>query len=75
MNHNNDEIRNYADFLNCLSPNELGVIAALAGLYFAQGLTAEQQNAIGNFLEAIGQLIQCIGSQKQNLESQKQKNE
>lgn len=69
MNHNNDEIRNYADFLNCLSPNELGVIAALAGLYLAQGLTGEQQNAIGNFLEAIGQLIQCIGSQKQNLDS------
>ena len=69
MNHSNDEIRNYADFLNCLSPNELGVIAALAGLYLAQGLTAEQQNAIGNFLEAIGQLIQCIGSQKQNLNS------
>lgn len=65
----NQEIRNYADFLNNLSPNELGVIACLSGLFLSQNLTSAQQNAIGNFLEAIGQIIQCIGAQAQNLES------
>ena len=63
----NNEIKNYADFLNNLSPNELALIASFAGLFLAQGLTANEQNAIGNFLEAIGQIIQCIGAQNQNL--------
>lgn len=67
MKFQNEEIRNYADFLNRLSPNELGIIASLTGLYLAQGLSANQQNAIGNFLEAIGQIIQCLGAQQQNL--------
>lgn len=68
MKFQNDEIKNYANFLNHLSPNELGIIAALSGLFLAQGLTSNEQNAIGNFLEAIGQIIQCIGAQQQNLE-------
>ena len=67
MKFQNEEIRNYADSLNCLSPNELGIIASLTGLYLAQGLSANQQNAIGNFLEANGQIIQCLGAQQQNL--------
>ena len=68
MGNNNEEIKNYASFLNTLSPNELGIIASLAGLYLSQGLTSNQQHAIGNFLEAIGQIIQCIGAQTQYLE-------
>ena len=58
MRFDNNEIRNYADFLYSLTPNELGIIASLAGLYLSQGLTSNQQNTIGNFLESIGQLIQ-----------------
>ena len=68
MDSSKNEIKNYANFLNHLSPNELGIIAALSGLFLAQGLTSNEQNAIGNFLEAIGQIIQCIGAQQQNLE-------
>ena len=71
MEHNNKDIRNFADFLYHLSPNELAIIASLAGLYLSQGLTGNQQNALGNFIEAIGQIIQCIGAQQQNLENKK----
>lgn len=73
MNFGEKDIKNYADFLNHLTPNELAVIASLVGIYLSQGLTANQQNAIGNFLEAIGQIIQCIGAQQQNLEENKTK--
>ena len=65
------EIKNYAAFLNDLSPNELGVLASLLGLTLSQGLDYNEQNALGNFLEAIGQIIQCIGTQGQNLESKR----
>ena len=65
------EIKNYAAFLNNLSPNELGVLASLFGLTLSQVLDFYEQNALGNFLEAIGQIIQCIGAQGQNLESKR----
>ena len=65
------EIKNYASFLNNLSPYELGVLASLLGLTLAQGLDYNEQNALGNFLEAIGQIIQCIGTQGQNVEDKK----
>ena len=65
------EIKNYAAFLNNLSPNELGVLASLLGLTLSQGLDYKEQNALWNFLEAIGQIIQCIGTQGQNLESKR----
>ncbi len=65
------EIKNYAAFLNSLTPNELGVLASLLGLTLSQGLDYNEQNALGNFLEAIGQIIQCIGTQGQNLESKR----
>ena len=42
MKFQNEEIRNCADFLNRLSPNELGIIAFLSGLYLAQGLSTNQ---------------------------------
>lgn len=66
-----DEIKNYASFLNNLSPNELGILASLLGLSLAQGLDYNEQNALGNFLEAIGEIVQCIGAQGQNLESKR----
>lgn len=69
MNPHDKQIQNYAKFLNNLSPNELGIIASLCGLFLSQPLTPNEQNALGNFLEAIGQIIQCIGAQGQNLES------
>ena len=65
------EIKNYAAFLNNLSPNELGVLASLLGLTLSQGLDYNEQNTLGNFLEAIGQIIQCIGTQGQNLDYKK----
>lgn len=66
---NNEEIKNYANFLNKLSGNELAIIAMISGYYLSQNLTPEQQNSIGNFLEAVGQIMLCIGAQNQNIES------
>lgn len=66
-----DEIKKYASFLDNLSPNELGILASLIGLTLSQSLDYNEQNALGNFLEAIGQIIQCIGAQGQNLESKR----
>ena len=69
MNPNNKDVKNYANFLSKLSGNELGLIASLSGYFLAQGLTPEEQNSIGNFLEAVGQILLCIGSQNQYLDS------
>ena len=66
-----DEIKKYANFLGGLSPNEIGILSSLIGLTLAQGLDYNEQNALGNFLEAIGQIIQCIGTQGQNVEDKK----
>lgn len=71
---NSDELQNYASFLNSLSGNELGIIAAISGYFLAQNLTPEQQNSVGNFLEAVGQIMLCIGSQNQNIEAINNKN-
>lgn len=73
MGFNNEEIRNYAAFLNALTPNELATIASLAGLFLSQGLTSSQQNSVGNFLEAIGQIMQCIAAQAKYLEEKNEK--
>ena len=71
MGFNDSDIKNYAKFLNRLTPNEAGIIASISGLLLAQGLDYNEQNALGNFLEAIGQIIQCIGAQGQNIESKR----
>ena len=73
MKQQDHGIKNYANFLYNLSPSELAIIASASGLFLGQGLTGEQQNALGNFLEAIGQILQCMGAQTQNLENKKEK--
>lgn len=60
-----EEIRNYADFLYGLSGNEMGFLASAIGLLLSQNLNPYQVNSLGNFLEAIGQLMLSIGSQEQ----------
>ena len=73
MYMNDDELKNYATFLYGLSGNELAIIAAISGYFLAQNLTPQQQNSIGNFLEAVGQIMLCIGAQNQNLQSKNKK--
>lgn len=67
----NEDIRNYADFLNNLSPNELMILSSIIGILMSQGLTATQANSIGNFLEAVGQLILTYGAQTSLINNQK----
>lgn len=75
MSPNNNDVKNYANFLSKLSGNELAIIASISGYFLAQGLTPEEQNSIGNFFEAVGQILLCIGSQNQYLDSIKEKGE
>ena len=64
MNSFSDEdVKNYANFLNKLSPNELIILASIVGISLSQGLTAYQGNSLGNFIEAVGQIMLSYASQ------------
>lgn len=67
MNQKNKDIKNYAAFLSKLTGNELSIIAMACGYLLSQGLTSNQQNSLGNFLEAVGQIMLCISAQDFNL--------
>lgn len=72
MNHFDEEaIKNYANFLDGLTANEFMLLSAAAGILLSQGLTANQANSIGNFLEAVGQLMLTYGAQKQYQDSKR----
>jgi len=52
------------------TPSELAALATVLGLIIASKFNANQQNVIGNFLEAVGQIILTIAAQAQNIQSQ-----
>lgn len=51
-----------------LNPYELSTLAFILGILLCEGLTADEQNALGNFYELLGQTILTVGAQAQNLE-------
>lgn len=62
---------------NCLSafpPKQFALLSTLIGLLIIDGLDADDQNSIGNFIVGIGQTILVSAAQQQLLESNKQKN-
>lgn len=67
--NNNQEIKQFANFLNRLSGNELALIGMVSGYVISQGLTSDQLGALGNFFELVGQVMLTIGAQEQNLEN------
>jgi len=52
------------------TPSELATLATALGLIIASKFNANQQNVLGNFLEAVGQIILTIAAQAQNIQSQ-----
>ena len=54
------------------TPYELATLATALGVIIAKQLNANQQNVVGNFIEAVGQSILTIAAQIQNIQSQSQ---
>jgi len=59
----------YMKDLNCISPEELALLANLIALELSKGKNANELNVLGNLLAAVGTIISTIAAQKQNLEN------
>ncbi|MBW5457480.1 hypothetical protein GPJ60_08450 [Clostridium sporogenes] len=55
--------------LNCISPEELALLANLIALELSKGKNANELNVLGNVLAAVGTIISTISAQKQNLQN------
>ncbi|EPY2302884.1 hypothetical protein [Clostridium sporogenes] len=55
--------------LNCISPEELALLANLIALELSKGKNANELNVLGNLLAAVGTIISTISAQKQNLQN------
>ena len=53
-----------------LPPELMTALGVVAGYGLAGGLTANQMNALGNFLMVIGQILETIAAQKTLLQGQ-----
>ncbi|MFT9497437.1 hypothetical protein [Anaerosolibacter sp.] len=56
--------------LSNIPPSQFSLIAALLGITLSNNLNANQQNSLGNFLEALGQSMLTVSAQKQLQQSQ-----
>ena len=69
--YNNDFQRGYnMKTIEEYTPYELATLATALGVIISKQLNANQQNVVGNFIEAVGQSILTIAAQIQNLQSQ-----
>lgn len=64
-NEQNQQVRDFIEYILNLTPNQIGVITATLGVLLSQNLSPMQQNVIGNFFELIGQVILMISAQGQ----------
>ncbi|WP_432405458.1 hypothetical protein [Wukongibacter sp. M2B1] len=48
-----------------IPPDEFALVASLLGVGIANKLDVNEQNSIGNFLEAVGQIILTVSAQQQ----------
>jgi len=55
--------------LNCISPEELALLANLIALELSRGKNANELNVLGNLVAAVGTILLTISAQKQNLEN------
>ncbi|TCO76858.1 hypothetical protein [Marinisporobacter balticus] len=53
-----------------LPPEQFTLLAYLVGALLAQNLDSDEQNSLGNFVEAVGQAILTIAAQEQLQQSQ-----
>lgn len=47
----------------CIPPNDFVLLAVLIGIVLAQGLSSQDQGALGSFIELIGETISTISEQ------------
>ena len=47
-----------------LSPEEFSALSVLIGFALLPGLTANQQNSLGNFLMGVGQVLETAAAQQ-----------
>lgn len=52
---------------NNISSNELAYLSNALAVILAADNTSDENNVLGNFLEAVGQIILLIAAQQQNL--------
>lgn len=57
-----------SEFLENVSPDQLAVLAAAAGIALSDGLDANETNSLGNFLITVGQFMALIAAQQALLE-------
>ncbi len=55
--------------LNCISPEELALLANLIALELSRGKNANELNVLGNLVAAVGTILLTIAAQKRNLEN------
>lgn len=67
MNSAKNEIKQMADYLLSLSPQELSLLSFVMGFTLSPCLTINQQNAIGNFLILFGQVMLTFNAQSNYL--------
>lgn len=71
-NEQNQQVRDFIEYILNLTPNEIGIITAALGVLLSQNLSPMQQNVIGNFFELIGQVILMISAQGQYINTTKE---
>lgn len=57
------------DDLDCISPEQLSILANLIALELSKGRSTNELSVLGNLLTAVGAIILTIEAQKENLES------
>ncbi|WP_251861015.1 hypothetical protein [Clostridium sp. Marseille-Q2269] len=57
------------DDLDCISPEQLSILANLIALELSKGRSINELSVLGNLLTAVGAIILTIEAQKENLES------
>lgn len=53
-----------------IPPEQFSLLAYIVGTLLSQNLNANEQNSLGNFVEAVGQAILTIAAQEQLQQSQ-----
>lgn len=67
-----DQIRDFVEYLTNLTPNEVALIASLSGMFLGQFLSPLQQNVFGNFFELLGQILLSMGAQGEYINATKE---
>ncbi|PIH04807.1 hypothetical protein [Clostridium combesii] len=55
--------------LNCISLEELALVANLIALELSRGKNTNELNVLGNLIATVGTILLTIAAKKQNLEN------